>query len=100
MEFLTRGKIHPRFGNRRCLNGPSRFYHRDDFVQGEWVQSLREKVAAQTERMAGGFARAGVQRRQAALLDQLDNQLTIGEEKAEATANRPRHEKRAIEASG
>ena len=75
-------------------------YHRDDFVQGEWLQSLRDKVAAQTERVAGGFARAGVQRRQAALLDQLDNQLTIGEEKAEATANRPRHEKRAIEASG
>src|ERR1700687_2098670 len=33
-------------------------YHRDDFVQGEWPQPLRERVAAQTERMAGGFARA------------------------------------------
>jgi len=33
-------------------------YHRDDFVQGEWPQALRDKVAAQTERMAGGFARA------------------------------------------
>jgi len=33
-------------------------YHRDDFVQGEWPQALRDRVAAQTERMAGGFARA------------------------------------------
>jgi len=33
-------------------------YHRDDFVQGEWPPALRERVAAQTERMAGGFARA------------------------------------------
>jgi AcrR family transcriptional regulator len=33
-------------------------HHRDDFVQGEWPQSLRERVAAQAERMAGGFARA------------------------------------------
>jgi AcrR family transcriptional regulator len=33
-------------------------YHRDDFVQGEWPQALRDRVAAQTERMTGGFARA------------------------------------------
>jgi hypothetical protein len=33
-------------------------YHRDDFVQGEWPQPLRDRVAAQSERMAGGFARA------------------------------------------
>jgi AcrR family transcriptional regulator len=33
-------------------------YHRDDFVQGEWPQALRDRVAAQTERMAGGVARA------------------------------------------
>jgi AcrR family transcriptional regulator len=33
-------------------------YHRDDFVQGEWPQALRDRVAAQSERMAGGFARA------------------------------------------
>lgn len=33
-------------------------YHRDDFVQGDWPQALRNRVAAQTERMAGGFARA------------------------------------------
>ena len=33
-------------------------YHRDDFVQGEWPQSLRDRVAAQSERMADGFARA------------------------------------------
>ncbi|MBV8892248.1 MAG: helix-turn-helix transcriptional regulator [Acidobacteria bacterium] len=33
-------------------------YHRDDFVQREWPQTLRDRVAAQTEQMAGGFARA------------------------------------------
>ena len=33
-------------------------YHRDDFVQGEWPQALCDRVAAQTERMADGFARA------------------------------------------
>jgi AcrR family transcriptional regulator len=33
-------------------------YHRDDFVQGEWPQALRDSVAAQTERMTDGFARA------------------------------------------
>jgi hypothetical protein len=33
-------------------------YHRDDFVQGEWQQSLRERVAAQSERVTRGFARA------------------------------------------
>jgi len=33
-------------------------YHRDDFVQGEWPHALRDRVAAQTERMAGGFTRA------------------------------------------
>src|ERR1700726_264050 len=32
-------------------------YHRDDFVQGEWPVSLRDGVAAQTERMQAGFAR-------------------------------------------
>ena len=33
-------------------------YHRDDFVQGEWPQALRDRVAAQTERIAVGVARA------------------------------------------
>lgn len=33
-------------------------YHRDDFVQGGWPQALRDRVAAQTERMADGLARA------------------------------------------
>jgi AcrR family transcriptional regulator len=33
-------------------------YHRDDFVQGEWPQTLRDRVSAQTERMTDGFARA------------------------------------------
>jgi AcrR family transcriptional regulator len=33
-------------------------YHRNDFVQGEWPQALRDRVAAQSERMANGFARA------------------------------------------
>jgi AcrR family transcriptional regulator len=33
-------------------------YHRDDFVQRGWPQTLRDRVAAQTEQMAGGFARA------------------------------------------
>src|SRR6267142_1704201 len=32
-------------------------YHRDDFVQGGWPPSLRDGVAAQTERMESGFAR-------------------------------------------
>jgi AcrR family transcriptional regulator len=32
-------------------------YHRDDFVQGGWPASLRDGVAAQTERMEAGFAR-------------------------------------------
>src|SRR5438309_4905750 len=32
-------------------------YHRDDFVQGSWPPSLRDGVAAQTERMETGFAR-------------------------------------------
>ena len=35
-------------------------YHRDDFVQGEWPETLRDGVAAQTEAMAArsaGFAR-------------------------------------------
>ena len=32
-------------------------YHRDDFVQGGWPPSLRDGVAAQTERMETGFAR-------------------------------------------
>jgi AcrR family transcriptional regulator len=32
-------------------------YHRDDFVQGGWPRSLRDGVAAQTERMETGFAR-------------------------------------------
>jgi AcrR family transcriptional regulator len=32
-------------------------YHRDDFVQGGWPAALRDGVAAQTERMATGFAR-------------------------------------------
>ena len=32
-------------------------YHRDDFVQGGWPPSLRDGVAAQTERMQAGFAR-------------------------------------------
>ena len=33
-------------------------YHRDDFVQGEWPRALRDRVAAHTERMADGLARA------------------------------------------
>jgi AcrR family transcriptional regulator len=33
-------------------------HHRDDFVQGGWPESLRDRVAVQTERMAAGFARA------------------------------------------
>jgi len=32
-------------------------YHRDDFVQGGWPDTLRDGVAAQTERMETGFAR-------------------------------------------
>jgi hypothetical protein len=32
-------------------------YHRDDFVQGEWPEALRDGVAGQTERMEAGFAR-------------------------------------------
>jgi AcrR family transcriptional regulator len=32
-------------------------YHRDDFVQSGWPSSLRDGVAAQTERMETGFAR-------------------------------------------
>jgi AcrR family transcriptional regulator len=32
-------------------------YHRDDFVQGDWPRALRDRVAAQTARMADGFAR-------------------------------------------
>jgi AcrR family transcriptional regulator len=32
-------------------------HHRDDFVQGGWPPSLRDGVAAQTERMETGFAR-------------------------------------------
>src|SRR2546421_13079646 len=32
-------------------------YHRDDFVQGGWPPSLRDGVAAQTERMEAGFSR-------------------------------------------
>jgi AcrR family transcriptional regulator len=32
-------------------------YHRDDFVQGGWPPSLRDGIAAQTERMETGFAR-------------------------------------------
>ena len=33
-------------------------YHRDDFVGGEWPQTLRDRVAAETERTAGSFASA------------------------------------------
>lgn len=33
-------------------------YHRDDFVQGGWPQALRDRVAAQNERMAAGFVSA------------------------------------------
>jgi AcrR family transcriptional regulator len=33
-------------------------YHRDDFIQGEWAEALRDRVANQTERMASGMARA------------------------------------------
>jgi AcrR family transcriptional regulator len=32
-------------------------YHRDDFVQGGWPESLRDGVAAQTARMESGFTR-------------------------------------------
>jgi hypothetical protein len=32
-------------------------YHRDDFVQGDWPEALRDGVAAQTRRMEAGFAR-------------------------------------------
>jgi AcrR family transcriptional regulator len=32
-------------------------YHRDDFVQGGWPESLRDGIAAQTARMESGFAR-------------------------------------------
>ena len=32
-------------------------YHRDDFIQGGWPEALRAEVAAQTRRMADGFAR-------------------------------------------
>ena len=32
-------------------------YHRDDFVQGEWPEELRERVAAQTQDMQSGAAR-------------------------------------------
>jgi AcrR family transcriptional regulator len=32
-------------------------HHRDDFVQGGWPPSLRDGVAAQTERMEAGFSR-------------------------------------------
>src|SRR3974390_2553871 len=32
-------------------------YHRDDFVQGEWPEELRERVAMQTEEMRSGAAR-------------------------------------------
>lgn len=32
-------------------------YHRDDFLQGGWPESLRDGVAAQTARMEGGFTR-------------------------------------------
>lgn len=30
-------------------------YHRDDFVQGDWPQPLREEVAAQSRRVEAGF---------------------------------------------
>ena len=32
-------------------------YHRDDFLQGGWPETLRDGVAAQTARMEGGFTR-------------------------------------------
>jgi AcrR family transcriptional regulator len=32
-------------------------YHRDDFVQGEWPEALREGAAAQTRRIEAGLAR-------------------------------------------
>jgi AcrR family transcriptional regulator len=32
-------------------------YHRDDFVQGEWPEELRERVAAQTQSIATGAGR-------------------------------------------
>jgi AcrR family transcriptional regulator len=32
-------------------------YHRDDFVQGGWPETLRDGVAAQTARMEDGFVR-------------------------------------------
>jgi AcrR family transcriptional regulator len=32
-------------------------YHRDDFVQGEWPEELRERVAAQTQGIATGAGR-------------------------------------------
>ncbi|HXA22714.1 MAG TPA: helix-turn-helix domain-containing protein [Acetobacteraceae bacterium] len=32
-------------------------YHRDDFVQGEWPEELRERVAAMTEGMRSGAER-------------------------------------------
>jgi AcrR family transcriptional regulator len=32
-------------------------YHRDDFVQGEWPEELRERVAAMTEGMQSGAKR-------------------------------------------
>jgi AcrR family transcriptional regulator len=49
-------------------------YHRDDFVQGEWPQELRDGVAAQTREMQTGserfarlvFGRAGAEERRLA----------------------------------
>lgn len=32
-------------------------YHRDDFVQGDWPQALKDGVAAQTRRVEAGFAK-------------------------------------------
>src|SRR6202047_3899500 len=64
-----RAALDPRDGLRAALHPPRwvrghldqarllLLYHRDDFVQGGWPPSLRDGVAAQTERMETGFAR-------------------------------------------
>jgi AcrR family transcriptional regulator len=56
-------------GLRACLHTPAwtranldkarllLLYHRDDFVQGEWPETLREKVAAQAQEIDSGTRR-------------------------------------------
>jgi AcrR family transcriptional regulator len=44
-------KEHPDQGRLLLL------YHRDDFVQGEWPEELRERVAAMTDKMRNGARR-------------------------------------------